>query len=529
MKKIISSTILILLLNQVHSQNPLVKQWDNRFGGTDFDEIFCFQQTKDGGYILGGFSESGIGGDKTQTTWGYQDYWIVKIDSLGNKQWDKDFGGTGDDEIHSIQQTIDGGSILGGWSNSGISGDKTQNTWGDFDFWIIKIDSLGNKQWDKDFGGIGQEWLFSVYQTSDKGYILGGFSVSNISGDKTQNTWGGADYWIVKTDSLGIKQWDKDFGGIGDDAVHSAAQTSDGGFILGGLSSSGISGDKTQPSWGSHDYWIVKTDSFGNKLWDKDFGGNDMDYLFSLQVTADKGFILGGISESDISGDKTQPNWDPGGITNDFWIVKTDSLGNKQWDKDFGGTQEEDAIGNISQTTDGGYLVAGTSYSPISGNKSENNIGSEQTWLMKTDSIGIKQWDKTIFTTGHDEQGLAIQTKDGCYAIANFTDANIGGYKSQACWGNPDYWIIKFCDTTSTTSIKQISNSKFPVSIYPNPTNTLLNFFIATNEHIIITNVLGEIVLQKNAEGKVELDVSFLSAGIYFIKVGNEVRKFVKE
>src|SRR5204863_32675 len=145
--------------------------------------------------------------------WGNIDYWIVKTDSIGNKQWDKDFGGTNNDELFSIQQTADGGYILGGCSVSGISGDKTQVNWGDIDYWIVKTDSLGNKQWDKDFGGTSDDFLYSMQQTADGGYILGGISSSGISGDKTQVTWGNSDYWIVKTDSLGNKQWDKDFGG----------------------------------------------------------------------------------------------------------------------------------------------------------------------------------------------------------------------------------------------------------------------------------------------------------------------------
>ncbi|MBL0053995.1 MAG: T9SS type A sorting domain-containing protein [Bacteroidetes bacterium] len=154
---------------------------------------------------------------------------------------------------------------------------------------------------------------------------------------------------------------------------------------------------------------------------------------------------MGGTSNSGISGDKTQPSW---GVY-DYWVVKIDSLGIKQWDKRFGGTGEDEGIGYISQTIDGGFLLSGDSYSPISGDKTENNLGPEQTWVIKTDALGNKQWDKTVFTNGHDEGGLAIKTKDGCFALANYTYAGIGGDKTQASQGSWDYWIIKFCDTTS--------------------------------------------------------------------------------
>ena len=530
------------------AQNPFVKQWDYRYGGTSKDVLTCLRQTADGGYILGGYSYSDSSGDKTQMSWGNADYWIVKTDSPGNIQWDRRYGGTSSDYLYSLQQTADGGYILGGYSSSGISGDKTQACWGgnSDDYWIVKIDSLGNKQWDKDFGGILSDELYSVQQTADGGYMLGGLSGSPISGDKTQPFWGGSDYWILKTDSLGNKQWDKDLGGTFNDRLFSLQQTTDGGYILGGYSFSGISGDKTEPNWSlsgtTADYWIIKIDSLGTKLWDKDFGGTNEDHLYSLQQTSDGGFILGGYSKSG-DGNNTQGSWGQ----EDYWILKTDSLGNKQWDKDFGGTAHEDDFGNVTQTTDGGYLLAGTSYSDtIIGNKTENNLGGEQTWIVKTDSLGNFQWDKTIFTIGHDETGLAIQTNDGCIAVANNTYGGIGGYKTQPNWDTTniteDYWIVKFCDSTLTTSNPtQSALGGEGVAVYPNPAgeSLVISDKGTGKKEIEIYDVLGRTVLKsevrsrksvtKDSFGETTINISSLSPGIYFLKAGNEVRKFVKE
>ena len=515
----------------------MVKKWDKRFGGTDSDVFNRFQQTKDGGYILGGYSGSGISGDKTQNAWGNYDYWIVKIDSVGNKMWDKRFGGTGGDFLTSLQQTADGGFMLGGSSVSGISGDKTQANWDTTgltqDYWVVKTDSMGNKQWDKDFGGTNIDNLYSLQQTADGGYILGGYSRSGISGDKTQACWDTSsyyyyqgDYWIVKTDSLGNKQWDKNFGGFNVDKLTSLQQTSDGGYILGGFSYSDISGDKTQPSWYIYyyDYWIVKTDSSGNKQWDKDFGGTTDDELFSLQQTADGGYILGGYSNSGISGDKTQNTWG----NYDYWIVKTDSLGNIQWDKDFGGSKKDHDIGNISITADGGYLVAGTSYSNSNGNKTENNLGPEQMWIVKTDSLGIIQWDKTILTHGHEELSLAVQTKDGCFAVANYTKAPIGGYKTQPNWDTTnvtvDYWMIKFCDSTLTTNLTPALSEGEGVAIAPNPVNE--EFKVQSSkfkvERIEIFNLLGETMICVSPSPSGRVRVGLLPNGLYIIKAHTE-------
>jgi hypothetical protein len=266
----------------------------------------------------------------------------------------------------------------------------------------------------------------------------------------------------------------------------------DGGYILGGWSESGISGNKTQSNWAnSPDYWILKIDSLGNKLWDKDFGGINYETLASLEQTLDGGYILAGYSNSGISGDKTEANV---GLY-DYWIIKTDSLGNKQWDKDYGGTDNDDIYyGILSRCNDGGYLISGTSYSNIGGDKTENNLGAKQTWIVKIDSLGNKQWDKTIFTSAPDENGYAIQTKDGCFAFANYTYAGIGGYKTQPSWnGSSDYWIIKFCDSTQTTNLTQFFLKVDEFTIVPNPSNE----YITVSSHyaiakIELTNGIGE-------------------------------------
>jgi len=529
--------------SNLSAQNPLVKQWDYRYGGNKDEFLWRLLGTTDGGFLIGGSSASDSSGDKTQPTWGLFDYWLVKTDSSGVKQWDKRFGGTSTEILSYIQPITDNGYILGGRSFSGIGGDKTQPSWGQYDYWILKIDSLGNKQWDKRYGAIGYEIFSSLIPTTDGGYLLTGYSDGGVSGDKTQanldtvNTT--YDFWLVKIDSLGIIQWDKVYGGTNDDILNAMIEDSDGGYVLAGSSSSPISYDVTQGNWdtitGTKDYWIIKIDSSGNKIWDKRYGGTSNDELFEIKKTLD-GYILGGISISDSSGDKSQPSYG----NRDYWIVKIDSLGNKQWDKDLGGSGIEDEFGNITLTDDAGYLIACTSYSPISGIKTESNLGQEQSWIIRLDSCGNVLWDKTIFTNGHDEYTQLLVVENGCYVIANQTNSGMGGYKTWDNWDTVlvipsfDLWIIKFCDTMAVSGcnfVSGISNivQQYQFSIYPNPTIATLNLFLNNKEDIVITNLVGEIVLQKTAKGKVELNVSFLASGIYFIKVGNEVRKFVKE
>jgi hypothetical protein len=235
-------------------------------GGSSSDELYSLVQTTDGGFILGGYSYSNISGDKTENLIGglnHADYWIVKTDSLGNIQWQNTIGGNHVDKLFSIVQTTGGGYLLGGYSYSNASGDKTENSFGSYDYWIVKTDSLGNIQWQNTIGGEAFDELYSIVQTIDGGYILGGMSNSNISGEKTENSNNEGDYWIIKTDSLGNIQWQNTIGGSDTEYLKVISQTSAGSYLLGGYSESNISGDKTENCIGWYDYWIVKiTDNY---------------------------------------------------------------------------------------------------------------------------------------------------------------------------------------------------------------------------------------------------------------------------
>ncbi len=521
-------------------------KWDQRYGGLMEDIISNFLITSDSGFVMGGTSYSGISGDKTEdnydTSFVTGDFWIVKTDSMGVKIWDKRYGGN-NSEIHlETIQTADGGYLSGGQSFSGAGGDKSQPNWdptqGSNDYWIIKTDAQGVKQWDKRFGGTSFELLGSVRQTNDGGYIISGSSFSGISGDKTQVNQGSWDYWVVRTNSLGVKIWDRRFGGLDDDFATCMDRTADGGYIIGGYSKSDVGGDKTQPCQGNWDYWVVKINDQGNKVWDKTFGGNYTDWLFALTVTQDGGFLLGGQSFSEASGDKTEPNHDATPSGSDYWIVKINASGTKQWDRTFGASQIED-ISRVVQTSEGGYMLSGESYSPADGDKTESNLGIEQTWVVKTDSAGIIEWDKTVFTLGHDEAGTAVPYDDDCFVVVNFTQADTGGYVTNMSRGVGDYLMVKLCkdDPLFVNEIDEINL----INLFPNPVTTHLNIELkSTKEELIqieLLDVQGKIMLAKNValstqNNIIELDTRTLPSGVYFCKISDSAqvryRKFVK-
>jgi hypothetical protein len=363
----------------VKTDNVGTLQWQKSLGGTDSELATSIKQTSDGGYIVVGYSQStdgditGHNGFNCVPIVPCNDYWVVKLDNAGVIQWKKCFGGTGNDEAYSTQQTSDGGYVFVGYSTSN-DGDVSGNHGNDY--WLVKTDNAGTIQWQKCYGGGGHDYASSIQQTNDGGYIIAGYSESN-DGDVSGNH-GGKDYWIVKTDNAGTIQWQKSLGGTYDDRANSIQQTSDGGYIVAGWSESN-DGDVS----GNHavDYWVVKLDNAGTLQWQKALGGGSIDYAYSIKQTSDGGYIVAGLSES-IDGDVTGNHGGLGG-NDDYWVVKLDNTGSLQWQKSLGGTGSDLAY-SIQQTNDGGYIVVGNSDSndgDVSGNH-----GSIDYWLVKLGS-----------------------------------------------------------------------------------------------------------------------------------------------
>src|SRR5579883_1509082 len=291
-------------------------QWEKALGGSDYDVAYDIQQTSDGGFIIAGTSNSN-NGDVTGNH-DSSDYWIVRLDASGIIQWEKSYGGSGDEIAQSIIQTNDGGYIVAGWSDS-KDGDVHGNH-GGYDYWVVKLDNSGGIQWDSSYGGSGFDFAYSIVETNDGGYVIGG--ISNSQNGEVTGNHGGYDYWIVKIDSNGAMKWEKSYGGSGDDGYisdeiigNNLQKTNDGGFVLAGSSNSndgdvtGHHGNVTYP-----DYWIVKIDGTGTMQWERSLGGSNVDAAKSITQTSDGGYIIAGISISN-DGDVTGNHG-----SGDYWI-----------------------------------------------------------------------------------------------------------------------------------------------------------------------------------------------------------------
>jgi hypothetical protein len=524
MKKTIHLLIMLFAVVQLTAQPVIKKQ--AIFGGTDADADPHIALLKSGGFIMAISSRSDVSGNKSEnnrdSTNTTTDFWIVKVDARGIIEWDKTFGGDNYDVPVSIIPTRDNGYIVAGSSSSGVSGDKTIPLKGPgSDLWIVKMDSLGNKLWDKAYGGSADEFGGNIKETND-GFILGGYSYSGISEDKTEASRGEYDYWLLKLDKEGNKIWDRTYGGNLSDGLLSIDITASGGYILGGTSNSGVYKEKTQSSRGGQDYWVIAVDRNGNKLWDKTFGGEDEYENFeALQTTKDGGYILGGFSASNTGIDKSENN--KGGY--DYWMIKLDASGNKLWDKTLGGS-DNDQLYALQQTKDKGYVLAGYSYSAQSGDKTEprrNRYGYNDYWVVKTDSLGRFEWDKTIGGSASDQPSDIKQVTANDYIVAGLSSSPKSGDKTLPRLDlYSDVWLVQLqaraqavIATENIGLVKRVTEKKF--TVYPNPATDVLHIQTNGKSNFSLSDQSGKIIRTKTITNSGDIDVSKLPPGFYFL------------
>ena len=418
----------------VFGQAP-TKLWDKTIGGNGYEDEVKVMTTSDGGYILGGSSASNASGQKSENSKGGTDYWIVKLSSSGVKQWDKTIGGNSADYLYDIWQTTDGGYVLAGYSASNASGDKSENVSGGGDAWIVKLSAAGSIQWENTLGGDNGDGAYNILQTTDGGYIFSGYSASGISGDKSEVTRGNADFWVVKLNSDGGKAWDHVYGGNDFESNGYISATADGGYILGGTSVSGVSGDKTQASFGMTDYWVVKLSSSGTKEWDRTFGGDNSDTFGAIVQTSTGEYLVSGESSSGVSGNKSADFvLSP---ANDFWIVKLDASGDKVWDKTYGGALFN-RFSSLALTFEGGFVFGGWSLS----NAPAGPFDYDYT-IIKASADGLNQWKKSFGGPDEDRLYSVHPTPDRGYIVAGNSYSGVGPDKSESNAGDRDFWIIR--------------------------------------------------------------------------------------
>ncbi len=315
-------------------------EWEKTYGGKRNDNGWAIHQIGESGYIIAGFTESFGNGDF--------DFFLIKTDENGKEQWTKTFGGKGNDRCWSAQPTLDGGYILLGETTSCGAGEE--------DAYLVKCDARGNLEWERVYGGPKQDRCFSVRQTSDRGYILAGMTLSFGAGK--------SDIYLVKTDPRGEVEWSKTFGGEGLDIGHSVLQIAEGGYaVIGYTNSFGAVND---------DPYLIKTDESGNREWTQVYSYENLDHTLNGCMTNDKGFILIGFSGY------ITPEGKPD--ASDILLIKTDRAGKREWTKTIGGKKGRYFGYNVAICPDGGFILVGDT--------SLHGAGQLDLLLQKTDHAG---------------------------------------------------------------------------------------------------------------------------------------------
>ncbi|KPJ58133.1 MAG: hypothetical protein AMJ46_14620 [Latescibacteria bacterium DG_63] len=377
--------VFVLALLVPLTAGAQIISFERTYGGTESDAGYSVVQVADGGYVVAGYTKS-FGADSS-------DMLCFKVDAVGDPVWTRLYAASLQERAFSLAQTDDGGFILVGHTASYTA---PPPIWADV--YVVKTNQWGDTLWTCTYGGVEVDEAQSVAQTADGGYIIAGSTFSFGAG--------GYDVWLIKTNSNGDTAWTRTYGGPDRDNGYSVAQTADGGYLIAGMTDSFGAG--------GNDVYLLRADSLGDTLWTRTYGGIGSDVGRSVAQTGDGGYIIAGSTLS----------FGAGGT--DVYLVKTDSNGDTAWTRTFGAGLHDSGY-SVAQTDDGGYIVAGNSES--------FGVGSNDVWLLKTDSSGDTVWTRTYGGTGYDAGESVAQTADGGYIIAGSTQS-FGA-------GSNDVYLIK--------------------------------------------------------------------------------------
>jgi len=481
------------------SAQPTI-QWQTTFGGTSYDAAYSVIQTIDGGYIAAGSS----GSSSLFGHHGGNDIWVIKLSADGALKWKKLLGGTGNEVARCIRQDSDGGYFIAGYTESN-NYDVSGNHGGFYDGWFVKLDTIGNIQWQKALGSSGWDDIISAIQTPDHGYILTGRS-QNADGDVSFNH-GFTDLWVVKLSQLGAIEWEKSYGGGLEDSGHSIKPTADGGYIVVGQAYS-TDGDVTGQH-GNGDFWAIKLSSTGVLEWQKAMGGGGEDIASDVVQTADDGFALVGY-EGSIDGDVTGHHGQY-----DYWVTMLDASGNLRWEKSLGGILSDWGRA-IVVTEDGGVIVAGTTRS--SDGDVQNNDGGSEFWLVKLNGHGQLVWQQTYGGTEPEICYSLSKTSDGGLVMAGYSWSTDGDVSGSLNIGKGDFWIVKL--GSESVGVEDLSNNEGDtMELYPNPTGEKITIKVTgfpSSVQITLIDMLGSQVLQQEVSQDATINLAHLKPGIYF-------------
>lgn len=386
-------------------------QWVKTFGGSDEEIVRGVCATSDGGVVVIGNTKS-VGGDISDKRYAMEDIWLSKYDESGNLVWSKTYGGNLDDLGYSVIENSDLTLTVAGYSKSS-DGDVPSNL-GMHDYFIFKTDSNGNLIWRKSYGFMSHDHAHKIISTSDNGYFVTGYAdYAGFGRPSTIVMHGVGEYYGIKLNALGEKEWDVYFGGTQNDRVYDVVETNDEGLIMVGYSES--SDFDVTDNHGSYDYWVIKLNASGDLVWKKSYGGTGLDQAYGIAKSINNTYLIAGTSNStdgDVSSSKG---------SNDVWVISIDDNGNKLWDKSFGGTGF-DFANSLNSMSNGNFIISGHTRS-VNLDINENN-GENDFWALTISPSGLLLWQQTFGGSGYDFAYDAIETLDKGIVIVGETESN---------------------------------------------------------------------------------------------------------
>jgi hypothetical protein len=531
LKKYVPFFLTLILSSNIYSQNMNIV-WQKVIGGNnnDFINSVVYSPNNSGVYLFGN-STSNVSGDKTEDSKGGDDIWVVKVDNDGLILWDKTIGGSGSDSVDDViihNDTI----FLLGKSSSVISGDKTSASFGAMDVWLVALDLDGNILYDMSYGGTDNDYPKSITYLNNN-LLIGVESFSDNDGNKATPLQGLAHIWLLTVETKNgaiINQYSY---GTSEWDIFSTIKTDKESniFILGATFGEDL--DKTAQGNGGIDVWLIKLDQNFNEIDQKCFGGNSTEYGSESDMLIDDDYIYFVCSsQSDVSGNKTAPRYG-GSTSRDFWLVKLDLDMNIIWDKSFGGTNTEQSF--VIKKSFDKIVVGGSSRSAKdTGTKTSFHYGETDVWLIIVDENGNEVAQQSYGGTLFDSTTSFIEDSVGNLIIAGSSNSPVSGTKTIASKGLYDYWLIKI-NAIQPLSTSSFSKVKTTISVFPNPTSGVIK--LLSNEvmnEIEIIDITGKSLHKEHVNSnKTTLNLSHLSAGIYFANIkttqGKSVVKFVVE
>ena len=402
--------IVICCCNPDKDLNPIIPvsngslEMAKTYGGSKNDVAKSVIATSDGGFAVLGYTQS-IDGDVTGKSSENYDYWMLKFNSEALLEWNKTYGGSGDDRGSQLIQTSDGGYALIGYSDSS-DGDVTINN-GNRDFWVIKINATGAITWEKSFGYSGVDEGVSILETSDNHFILSGvLDVTASGGDGNTGRYSprhaGGDYWSIKINASGDTVWSRFYGGSFTDSPAGIIENTNSDLITVGGSDSNdvdISNNK-----GAYDFWVIKSNASGDIIWEKSYGGSEIDEARGVISTDNGDHIIVG----DTRSEEQDVSFNNGGA--DLWVLRISDNGDTIWEKSYGGSNF-DVAKSISSTFDSGFIIAGSSRS--SNGDVNKNQGQNDAWITKISNSGLLIWETTVGGAEIDFAYDAVQLTNG--------------------------------------------------------------------------------------------------------------------